>query len=228
MYEDSLVRHFEVRCTDWSNDKIRCQEFAIEKNAFADSVHYRLPSGEYYERSEQVKDESGLLLRHYMSRSGYEYHLKKYDHGKIILVENGCDTTQSLFKEECISASRTQNAKPNEFGGFVFNQKKYVWNNEGRLQERIVWNSKNNSEERYLFHYGSPCDSIRVNPVDLYRLDGVSVKGKYNGSFGKMPEKGDPEYEDFARDPYEFRASPELLARQQKRCEDYKKSLKKK
>ena len=53
-------------------------------------------------------------------------------------------------------------------------------------------------------------------------------QGRYDGSFGKIPEMGDPEYEDFAANPYSFRQSEELLERQKKRCEDYKKSLKKK
>jgi len=109
-------------------------------------------------------------------------------------------------------------------------RERFVWDEKGRLKQRIVSGSLDSQiNGTYSFYYKTPCDSVRVVPVDyVMNWDALSEKGKYNGSFGKMPEKGDPEYEDFARNPYEFRGSPELLARQQKRCEDYKKSLKKK
>lgn len=119
------------------------------------------------------------------------------------------------------------------FGGGALREE-FVWDEKGRLKQRILWQSDDAGDMNgsYNFVYKTACDLVHVEPVDYYfNWDAKSKKGFYDGSFGKIPEKGDPGYNLFVEDPYGVKfdkaTSDSILVRQQKRCEDYKKSLKK-
>ena len=99
----------------------------------------------------------------------------------------------------------------------------YFWE-KGRLVKTII-----KGVER-VFTYGTPCDSVIVNPSDLHQMGQVDISSPpvYNKSFGLLPEETDHEYENFKRNPYRYYAPPSLLEKQKARCEDHKKSQKKK
>ena len=101
-------------------------------------------------------------------------------------------------------------------------REQYFWQN-GRLVRTIMKGVERN------FIYGSPCDSIIVDPPDDSPRGDFSPPPVYHKSFGLIPEESDPEYEEFKRHPYHYAnsASLKMLERQKKRCEEYKKSQKK-
>jgi hypothetical protein len=98
----------------------------------------------------------------------------------------------------------------------------YFWE-KGKLMKTIIYGVERN------FIYGSPCDSVIVEPPDITMSDSdVRFSSMvYHKSFGLIPEEKDPEYENFARGPYQYYARPELLERQKVRCEEYKEKQKK-
>jgi hypothetical protein len=99
----------------------------------------------------------------------------------------------------------------------------YFWE-KGRLAKTIFKGVTRN------FIYGAPCDSVIVTPSDYALKDGIDFNPPpvYNKSFGLIPEENDLEYEKFKRNPYLYYAPIELLERQKARCEEYKKTQKKK
>jgi hypothetical protein len=100
---------------------------------------------------------------------------------------------------------------------------RYFWQN-GRLAKTII-----KGVER-VFTYGTPCDSIIVEPTDLHQMGQVDFNPPpvYNKSFGLLPEETDHEYENFKRNPYKHYAPSSVLEKQKARCEEYKESQKKK
>ena len=98
-----------------------------------------------------------------------------------------------------------------------------IFGKNDRLVKTIMANVERN------FIYGSPCDSIKVDPPDYPPREGFSSQATFHKSFGLIPEESDPEYEEFKRHPYHYAnsASSKMLERQKKRCEEYKKSQKK-
>ena len=113
----------------------------------------------------------------------------------------------------------------------------FFWEKDRLTKTILNWDGIS----EYIFTYGSPCDPVIVEPPDWLTESTIT----YHKSFGFIPEKGDPGYEGFKTHPYHYRASPvvkeplykeppyhyrpapELLERQKKRCEEYKKSQKK-
>jgi hypothetical protein len=76
--------------------------------------------------------------------------------------------------------------------GDTLTSEKYEWKN-GRLVRMIA----NGVERKYT--YGKTLrDTVYVIPSD----EGFNYHSGYNGTAGKMPEEGTPEYEIFARSPY--------------------------
>jgi len=99
----------------------------------------------------------------------------------------------------------------------------YFWE-KGKLVKTIFKGVTRN------FIYGTPCDYVIVTPSDDALKEGIDFNPPpmYNKSFGLIPEENDPEYEKFKRYPYSYYAPTELLEKQKRRCEEYKKSQKKK
>lgn len=238
VYNDTIIRHFSLKCYNLSKERLRCHGFAEGAKAVYDSVFIKVSDKGsikqgYFELSEIVYDDAGLLAYSYNNVGGFKYDFYRYDHGKLVYNENGCDTINSFYKERCISYAKKRKGKIDSLGRYVWYQEQYVWDEKGRMLQRSVWSSDQPSlNKNYTFVYGSPCDTVRVYPIDDIDRFGTNKKGRYDGSFGKMPEIGDPEYVQFAENPYLVSIFVQeddgsLLARQKKRCEDYKKSLKK-
>jgi len=244
VYNDSITRTFRVICSEWDDEKKTCRFVSESGSSYIDSVIYKIAKnnglikkdriGEnhdsrgYFNLFERIYDDEDFLAYVYMNTHGYEYNLAKYSRGRLTYKEFGCDTLQSFYKEDCQKRAQAKNASVDSNGRYVFYKETIVWDSLGRLKQRELWYSNDVLElnSSYTYIYGSPCDSVRVDPVD-YPMNFYAESGVYDGSYGLMPEIQDPEYEEFAKDPYEFEATPELLERQKKRCEDYKKSLKK-
>lgn len=233
--------HLKIYCSDWKDSWIECRLVSKNKMNRLDSFFVKSPSSVrdtvpeirgYYTLTESVYDDNGLLMYSYEYRDGFKYSLKRFSHGRLVLFEKGCDTLQIGFKDKCLEEVALYDAEVDSMGRFAFSRELYSWDEKGRLSSRTLWTSNNGGtlDGTYVFSYGSPCDPIVVNPIDREVVFGeVSSKGRYHGSFGKMPEVGDPEYDEFAENPYSILKTKgtKLLVRQQKRCEDYKKSLKK-
>lgn len=220
VYNDSIVVDFKIYCGNWIERKFfsgepdfvkKCWLMAKDGKSSIDSVVHK---NGFYELYENIYDTAGFRVYDSRIESGLENSYKygscdiyRYEKGKLVSFE----MYDSLGK--------------------LISLESFVWDEQGRLKERTLWNTYDpyGLNGTYNFIYGSPCDSVRVSPIDYYLQgwDSRSEKGKFNGSFGKIPEKGDSEYEAFAENPYDFEASPKLLERQKKRCEDYRKSLKK-
>jgi len=101
---------------------------------------------------------------------------------------------------------------------------RYFWKN-GRLVKTIL-----GGVER-VFIYGTPCDSVIVEPPEAAEPASWDFGRSpvYNKSFGLIPEENDPEHGDFKMFPYSsYHITSGLLERQKARCEEYKKSQKKK
>ena len=183
-----------------------------------------------------------------LKRCSFEWHLitiDRYESGRLVSTEDWCDTVKKDGDPLCLSLleKRTFSIKPDSLGLFLRNQTRYVWNEKGRLKQRILWELGNpyGLNGTYEFIYKSPCDPVRVIPEDREWGWDAMQKGRYDGSFGKIPEMGDPEYASFAKNPYPSlvldgpdltpfnsdESQKAILERQMKRCEDYKKSLNK-
>jgi len=238
VYNDTIVRNFSLECYDLSKERIRCHGFAEGAKAVYDSIikisdKDSIKQGNF-ELSEMVYDDKGFLAYSYKTVGNFKFDLYRYNHGRLVLNENGCESTNPFYKDRCVSEAKERNGKIDSLGRYIWYQERYVWNEQGRIQQRSVWSSdRPNLNNDYTFVYGTPCDAVRVYPVDDIDRFGASEKGRYDRSFGKMPEVGDPEYIQFAKDPYPAsifvqKVNDSILIRQQKRCEDYKKSLKKK
>lgn len=235
VYGDTIVRNFEIYCTKWfvgkkddgSPDSVKkCRWISKDNRLIADSIAYNQG---YYVLFEQVFDADGNMI--YKIFFDKLYSIEKYEFGRLVSSEFWCDTIQLAEDPYCLSFinSGKGNLKLDSLGKFLIRQTRFIWDEKGRLKQRIIWDMGNpyGLNGTYEFIYKSPCDTIRVIPEDRVRgWDGM-LEGRYNGSFGKIPEMGDPEYEEFAKDPYSFSQTEELLERQKKRCEDYKKSQKK-
>lgn len=239
VFNDSIVRQFKIQCRSVNDSQISCRGSADGNKAISDSIIIHendedLGELSYYELTEHVFDDEDFLAHVFFYRRGW-YTLSKYNHGRIVLFEKGCDTIQTTYKESCISEAKKRNVKADSLGRYVFYQERYWWDEKGRLQKRSVWNSGEFDRLNgiYTFVYGTPCDTVRVVPVDYVgEYNQLSDKGRYDGTFGKIPDISDPEYAEYAKEPYPSssifdRKNDSLLKRQQKRCEDYKKSLKK-
>ncbi|MCQ2125420.1 MAG: hypothetical protein MJZ25_14675 [Fibrobacter sp.] len=235
VYEDSIKLDLEIYCGGWfvrgegeRLDSIK-KCFLISKGSIS-RVDSFVRNDNHYEVFEDIYDVNQELVFSGL-RTENIYSEYRYDSGKLLTHDELCDTIHEAEKSLCFGllSNDFTNLEQDRFGKFVMTRERFVWDEKGRLKQRIVsgpLNSKINGT--YDFFYKTPCDSVRVEPVDyVVDWDALSEKGKYDGSFGKMPEKDDPEYAEFAKNPYEFEATPELLERQKKRCEDYKKSLKK-
>lgn len=239
VYNDSIVVRFKGTCSDWKDGVQYCRFISEDGMSTVDSTIFARSGHEsYYDLFERIHDGKGDLVYTNVLSRGYRYLEHKFSHGRLAYVEYGCSTKQPHFKDECKFEAREKNAKKDSNENYVFLKEKYFWDNYGRLMQSVYWDSDNVFEQNgtYTYRYGSPCDSIRVGfsdetntliepvPKGDFSLD----LNRFDGTFGMMPDVGDPEYKNFTKDPYEFEATPELLERQKKRCEDYKKSLKKK
>lgn len=241
---------FEIYCGQWMNDKKECHYLSKNGKSHIDSTIYKNgrdnPFGKildgseldltnkksgYYDLIGEIYNDENEKVYSFGYISGYLYSRKIFKLGHLVLEERGCDTAHVFYKKHCLVQKTKRKFKMGSLENFIEYQVDYVWDEQGRLKERTLWNTYDpyGLNGTYNFIYGSPCDSVRVSPIDYYLQgwDSRSEKGKFNGSFGKIPEKGDSEYEAFAENPYDFEASPKLLERQKKRCEDYRKSLKK-
>ncbi|MCQ2089791.1 MAG: hypothetical protein MJY93_06040 [Fibrobacter sp.] len=231
--EDSLTRNYTMNCSDMGGDRLYCLYVSDDNQFMIDSIVHEM-NGEksYYELNETFFDEKNQMTYSFMYINGFSYILHLYRHGRIVYIEDGCDTLQALFRDECLADAKWQNAKKDSLGRYVFSQEIYTWDDKGRLVQRVVrdFNNDLRISGTYRLKYGSPCDSVFVDPVD-YENTFEGRKSRFNGTFGLIPEMGDPEYEMFAKTPYSDmprNVADSILIRQQKRCEDYKKSLKKK
>ena len=236
VYGDTIVRKFEIYCTKWcvgvnddgSPDSTKkCRWISKDNRLFADSAIHK-PGN--YTLFEQVFDADGNIIYEIFFENFYS--IERYESRRLVASEFWCDTIQLANNPYCLSFinGSQESLKLDSLGKFLIRQTRFVWDKKGRLKQRIIWDMGNpyGLNGTYEFIYKSPCDTIRVVPEDrVWGWDGA-IEGRYDGSFGKIPEMGDPEYENFAAAPYSFRQSEELLERQKKRCADYKKSLKKK
>jgi hypothetical protein len=119
--------------------------------------------------------------------------------------------------------------------GRVTNEMYIDKNNDTLKNERYFWKNSRlvktvlRGVER-IFIYGTPCDSVIVEPPDVVPASWDFGRPLvYNKSFGLIPEEKDPEYHKFKMFPYGgYHITSELLERQKARCEEYKKSQRKK
>lgn len=248
VYDDTVVRNFEIYCGNW----YETTNFSNEKDSLKECSGISKGNRFYAEMkvfkkgtkllSEKVYSVDGHLI-YIIFVEGGRYSIERYESGRLLSEETWCDTVSGqglcLFDVNV----RKNSIKPDSLGLFLTEQKRYVWDEKGRLKQRILWELGNpyGLNGTYEFIYKSPCDPVQVVPEDREMGWDAMLKGRYDGSFGKIPEMGDPEYEKFAKNPYGFPSSgvgphdktPEetlrdIRERQKKRCEDYQKSQKKK
>jgi hypothetical protein len=105
----------------------------------------------------------------------------------------------------------------------TMSSERYFWEKD-KLVKTIIYGVERN------YIYGSPCDSVIVEPPDIVMSDSdVSFSTTiYHKSFGLIPEEKDPEYENFKKGPYQYYDRTKLLEKQKVRCEEYKEKQKKK
>ena len=248
VYDDTVVRNFEIYCGNWYERTSFSNEMDSLKECSGISKGNR-----FYAEMKVFKKGPKLLFEKVYSVEGHliyiifveggRYSIERYESGRLLSEETWCDTVSGqglcLFDVNV----RKNSIKPDSLGLFLTEQKRYVWDEKGRLKQRILWELGNpyGLNGTYEFIYKSPCDPVQVVPEDREMGWDAMLKGRYDGSFGKIPEMGDPEYEKFAKNPYGFPSSgigphdktPEetlrdIRERQKKRCEDYQKSQKKK
>ena len=250
IYDGTIVRNFEIYCGKWietkdfnnETDSLRkCRWISKDNRLYADSMAYKNGSYVLFERVYNIE---GYLI-YFISVEGKRYSIERYESGRLVSIETWCDTARHSGNRLCLSVidERENSIKPDSLGLFLTSQIRYVWDEKGRLKQRILWELGNpyGLNGTYEFIYKSPCDPVKVVPEDREWGWDAMQKGRYDGSFGKIPELGDPGYEAFVENPYAFPSSgigphdrtPEeilkdIRERQKKRCEDYKKSLKKK
>ena len=250
-YDNAKTLEFEIYCSKWSEttypggeiDSLkRCSLIANGNKSSMDSTIYN--QGDY-RLFETVYDAEG---REFYSRfvEWYLTSIDRYESGRLVSTEDWCDTISAQKNPFCHSLykERGESIKSDSLGLFLIRQIRYAWDEKGRLKQRILWELGNpyGLNGTYEFIYKSPCDPVQVVPEDREMGWDAMQKGRYHGSFGKIPEMGDPEYESFANEPYPSlilggpgltpfnsdESQKKILERQKKRCEDYKKSLKKK
>lgn len=168
----------------------------------------------YWEISEMSYSNGGVRVS--MRLEGYGRSIiHRYDSlGRLETVTRSINTvTDSIVK--ILRGENVMTANMHLMPQF----ERYVWGKNGRLIQTIIDDKVSD------FIYGTPCDSIIVQPPDFIRVfDGILEECTYHGSFGKMPAMDDPEYQRFAEDPDGYKATPQVLERQIARCEEYKKS----
>ena len=250
-YDNAKTLEFDIYCSKWFEttypggeiDSLkRCRLIAKGNKSSMDSTIHN--QGDY-RLLETIYDAEG---REFYSRfvEWYLTSINRYESGRLVSTEDWCDTISAQKNPLCRSLyeERGVSIKPDSLGLFLTNQIRYVWDEKGRLKQRILWELGNpyGLNGTYEFIYKSPCDPVQVVPEDREMGWDAMQKGRYDGSFGKIPEMGDPEYNSFAEDPYPSlvldgpgltpfnsdESQKKILERQKKRCEDYKKSLKKK
>ena len=250
IYDNAKTIEFEIYCSKWFETKYpgggidslkRCRLIAKRSRSEIDSTIHNQGEYQLYER---IYDAEGHIAYY----SFFESHLTsidRYKSGRLVSTEDWCDTVKKDGDPLCLSLleKRTFSIKPDSLGLFLRNQTRYVLDEKGRLKQRILWELGNpyGLNGTYEFIYKSPCDPVQVVPEDREMGWDAMQKGRYDGSFGKIPEMGDPEYASFAKNPYPSlvldgpdltpfnsdESQKAILERQMKRCEDYKKSLKK-
>ena len=250
-YDNAKTLEFEIYCSKWFEmtypggeiDSLkRCRLIVNENKSSIDSIIHN--QGDY-RLFETVYDAEG---REFYSRfvEWYLTSIDRYESGRLVSHEDWCDTISAQKNPLCRSLyeERGDSMKPDSLGLFLTNQIRYVWDEKGRLKQKILWELGNpyGLNGTYEFIYKSPCDPVKVVPEDREWGCDAMQGGRYDGSFGKIPEMDDPEYKSFAEDPYPLlvlngpnhtsfnsdESQKKILERQKKRCEDYKKSLKKK
>ncbi len=250
IYDNAKTIEFEIYCSKWFETKYpgggidslkRCRLIAKGNKSSMDSTIHN--QGDY-RLLETIYDAEG---REFYSRfvEWYLTSINRYESGRLVSHEDWCDTISAQKNPLCRSLyeERGVSIKPDSLGLFLTEQKRYVWDEKGRLKQRILWELGNpyGLNGTYEFIYKSPCDPVQVVPEDREMGWDAMQKGRYDGSFGKIPEMGDPEYASFAKDPYPSlvldgpgltpfnsdESQKTILERQKKRCEDYKKSLNK-
>ncbi|MBR4784475.1 MAG: hypothetical protein IK012_04385 [Fibrobacter sp.] len=251
IYDNAKTLEFEIYCSKWFETKYpgggeidslkRCSLIAKGNKSSIDSnIHNQ---GEY-ELFERIYDAEGRMSFYRLVESHWTT-IDRYESGRLVSHEDWCDTIRTQKNSLCRSPyeERGESIKPDSLGLFLTNQIRYVWDEKGRLKQRILWELGNpyGLNGTYEFIYKSPCDPVKVVPEDREWGWDAMQKGRYDGTFGKIPEVGDPEYNSFAEDPYPSmvldgpgltpfnsdESQKTILERQKKRCEDYKKSLKK-
>lgn len=251
IYDNAKTIEFEIYCSKWFETKYpgggidslkRCRLIAKGNKSSMDSTIHN--QGDY-RLLETIYDAEG---REFYSRfvEWYLTSIDRYESGRLVSHEDWCDTISAQKNPRCRSLyeERGDSMKPDSLGLFLTNQIRYVWDEKGRLKQRILWELGNpyGLNGAYEFIYKSPCDPVKVVPEDREWGCDAMQGGRYDGSFGKIPEMDDPEYKSFAEDPYPLlvvngpnhtsfnsdESQKKILERQKKRCEDYKKSLKKK
>lgn len=249
IYDNAKTLEFEIYCSKWFETKYpgggidslkRCRLIAKGNKSSMDSTIHN--QGDY-RLLETIYDAEG---REFYSRfvEWYLTSINRYESGRLVSHEDWCDTISAQKNPLCRSLyeERGVSIKPDSLGLFLTNQIRYVWDEKGRLKQRILWELGNpyGLNGTYEFIYKSPCDPVKVVPEDREWGCDAMQKGRYDGSFGKIPEMGDPEYASFAEDPYPSivfdgpgltpfnsdESQKTILERQKKRCEDYKKSKK--
>lgn len=249
-YDNAKTIEFEIYCSKWFETKYpgggidslkRCRLIAKGNKSSMDSTIHN--QGDY-RLLETIYDAEG---REFYSRfvEWYLTSINRYESGRLVSHEDWCDTISAQKNPLCRSLyeERGVSIKPDSLGLFLTNQIRYVWDEKGRLKQRILWELGNpyGLNGTYEFIYKSPCDPVQVVPEDREMGWDAMQKGRYDGSFGKIPEMGDPEYASFAKNPYPSlvldgpdltpfnsdESQKAILERQMKRCEDYKKSLNK-
>lgn len=250
-YDNAKTLEFEIYCSKWFEttypsgeiDSLkRCRLITNGSKSLMDSTIHNQGDYRLFER---VYDAEG---REFYSRfvEWYLTSIDRYESGRLVSHEDWCDTISAQKNPLCRSLyeERGDSMKPDSLGLFLTNQIRYVWDEKGRLRQRILWELGNpyGLNGTYEFIYKSPCDPVKVVPEDREWGCDAMQGGRYDGSFGKIPEMDDPEYKSFAEDPYPLlvlngpnhtsfnsdESQKKILERQKKRCEDYKKSLKKK
>ena len=250
IYDNAKTIEFEIYCSKWFETKYpgggidslkRCRLIAKGNKSSMDSTIHN--QGDY-RLLETIYDAEG---REFYSRfvEWYLTSINRYESGRLVSHEDWCDTISAQKNPLCRSLyeERGVSIKPDSLGLFLTNQIRYVWDEKGRLKQRILWELGNpyGLNGTYEFIYKSPCDPVQVVPEDREMGWDAMQKGRYDGSFGKIPEMGDPEYASFTKDPYPSlvldgpdltpfnsdESQKAILERQKKRCKDYKKSLNK-
>ena len=250
IYDNAKTIEFEIYCSKWFETKYpgggidslkRCRLIAKGNKSSMDSTIHN--QGDY-RLLETIYDAEG---REFYSRfvEWYLTSINRYESGRLVSHEDWCDTISAQKNPLCRSLyeERGVSIKPDSLGLFLTNQIRYVWDEKGRLKQRILWELGNpyGLNGTYEFIYKSPCDPVQVVPEDREMGWDAMQKGRYDGSFGKIPEMGDPEYASFTKDPYPSlvldgpdltpfnsdESQKAILERQKKRCADYKKSLNK-
>jgi hypothetical protein len=165
-----------------------------------------------------------------------EWYYEGENISKIVYTSSGRSKITSMYDSLERILSKVHIGKKRD----TITSERYVWGDNGRLMQIITkgddiqtlgfvtggpaepppkGKSKIKPPPKYVvrnFIYGTPCDSVRVEPTDY---------GVYDKSFGKIPEESDGLYMLFKSNPYMFTRN--ALPEQKRRCEEYKEVQKK-